>query len=190
MDGGVEAEPRDTSAPAVRSGDDSFDAWVVARSPALLRFAFVLTGNQQSAEDALAGALATAYERWNRVSGMGDRDAYVRRVLVNAHISWWRRFRRREVPVADVRSDPRDAGGHAPDPAHRVSDVDLVRRLCATLPPRQRAAVVLRFYEDLRFAEIAGLLDCSEATVRSYVHRALGSLRTLIEAQDQEDGHA
>lgn len=184
MDGGVAADSRDVPSADSSSAEDSFDGWVAARSPALLRFAYLITGSQHAAEDALASALTTAYERWSRVSAMADPDAYVRRSLVNAHISWWRRFARRETSAAEVRQ-PLDL---AADHAVRVSEADLVWRLCASLPPRQRAAVVLRFYEDLSYAEIAETLACSEATVRSHVHRALASLRTLIHAQEDDHG--
>lgn len=86
------------------AGDgDDFDAWVSARVPALLRFAYLMTGSQEAAEESLQTALTKACEQWSRVHRMDDRDAYVRRMIVNAHISWWRRFRRREVPVALVR---------------------------------------------------------------------------------------
>ena len=100
-------------------------------------------------------------------------------MVVNAHISRWRRTRR-ESPVEDVRAaDP------VPDPAERFGHDDAVWAVCRALPPRQRAAVVLRFYEDLDYTEIAGLLGCSEATVRSHVHRALAALRTRLTEEDR-----
>ena len=109
-----------------------------------------------------------------------DPEAYVRRMIVNQHVSLWRRWRRRVSPVAVVRES-----AAAPDPAEQVADTEAVRRLCATLPPAQRAAVVLRFYQDLEYREIAALLGCAEATARSHVHRALQTLRRQL----TEEGH-
>src|SRR6187551_3718226 len=96
MDVGV-TEPR--SLPS----SPSFDSWVEARVAALLRFAYLVTGSQQAAEDVLQSALVSACEKWSHVSRRDDPDAYVRRMVVNAHISAWRRSGRRESPVAEVR---------------------------------------------------------------------------------------
>jgi len=167
----------------VRDGDD-FDVWVGARASSLLRFAYLMTGSQEAAEESVQTALTTACEKWSRVRRMDDRDAYVRRMVVNAHISRWRTFRRREVPVALVQ--PGHAGASGPDVARGVTEADRVWRLRASLPPSQRASVVLRFYEDLSYREIAVTLGCREATVRSHVHRALATLRATIE---QENSH-
>lgn len=161
--------------------EPDFDAWVEARVPALLRFAYLVTGSQQAAEDAVQSALVNACEKWSHVSRRDDPDAYVRRMVVNAHISAWRRAGRRESPVALVRDST------VADPAHAVADQDAVRRMCATLPPQQRAAVVLRFYEDLEYAEIAAVLDVAEATARSHVHRALAALRRELGSPDNTD---
>ena len=174
----MDVEP-DADRAARASVPPSFDDWVAARGPSLLRFAYVVTGSQHAAEDAVQDALARACERWSRVGRTTDPDSYVRRMVVNAHISRWRRTRR-ESPVEAVRAaDP------APDHAARLSTADAVWAVCRELPPRQRAAVVLRFYEDLEYAEIAGLLGCSEATVRSHVHRALGALRARMTEEDR-----
>ncbi|MEZ0581116.1 SigE family RNA polymerase sigma factor [Nocardioides sp. MH1] len=156
-----------------------FDAWVEARIAALLRFAYLVTGSQTAAEDAVQAALVSACEKWARVSRRDDPDAYVRRMVVNAHISAWRRAGRRESPVAAVRETS------GADPAAEVAQQDAVWRLCAALPPQQRAAVVLRFYEDLDYPEIATVLGITEATVRSHVHRALTALRRELEADDR-----
>lgn len=156
-----------------------FDDWVAARSGALLRFAYLLTGSQSEAEDAVQSALERALVRWSRIGRTDDPESYVRRMIVNQHISLWRRWQRRVSPVAVVRETT--AG---PDPAEQVAGTEAVRRLCATLPPAQRAALVLRFYQDLDYREIAALLDCAEATARSHVHRALQALRRELE----EDG--
>src|SRR5829696_732328 len=80
----------------------AFDDWVAARGPALLQLAYVLTGNSADAEDVVQDALSRAIPAWSRICAADDPDAYVRRMVVNAHTSWWRKFRRRESPVADV----------------------------------------------------------------------------------------
>lgn len=155
-----------------------FEAWAEARVAGLLRFGYLVTGSQQAAEDAVQAALTRACEKWSRVSRTTNPDAYVRRMVVNEHVSAWRRTGRREVAVAAVR----DA---VIDPTRDVDDSDAVWRLCSGLPRRQRAAVVLRFYEDLEYAEIAALLECSETTVRSHVHRALAALRAELSRQEE-----
>jgi RNA polymerase sigma-70 factor (sigma-E family) len=173
----VDVEP-DAARATEPSAPPSFDDWVAARGPSLLRFAYVVTGSQHAAEDAVQDALARACEKWARVGRTRDPDSYVRRMVVNAHVSRWRRTRR-ESPVAEL------LGGDArPDHADRLGTADAVWVVCAELPPRQRAAVVLRFYEDLDYPEIAALLSCSEATVRSHVHRALGALRVRLAEEE------
>jgi RNA polymerase sigma-70 factor (sigma-E family) len=158
-----------------------FDEWVESRSTALTRFAYLVTGTREEAEDALQSALTSACAKWSRVRRSRDPEAYVRRMIVNAHVSMWRSFRRRESPVEEVR-DP----GVMVDPSVLVDAADLAWRLCATLPPRQRAAVVLRFYEDLGYPEIAGVLGISEATARAHIHRALKALRESIETEPDD----
>jgi len=157
----------------------AFDDWVAARGPSLLRFAYVVTGSQHAAEDAVQDALARACERWSKVSRTTDPDSYVRRMVVNAHISRWRRTKRESPVEAVLAADP------GPDHADRLGADDAVWAVCRTLPPRQRAAVVLRFYEDLDYPEIAAVLGCSEVTVRSHVHRALTALRTRLAEEDR-----
>jgi RNA polymerase sigma-70 factor (sigma-E family) len=160
------------------SGDLSFDAWASARVAGLLRFAYLVTGSQHAAEDAVQEALTSACAKWARVSRTRDPDAYVRRMVVNAHISGWRRTRR-EAPVAEVR------GPASGDPAAHLGTVDAVWRVCEALPRQQRAAVVLRFYEDLDYPEIAQVLGVAEPTVRSHVHRALAALRAELTQEDE-----
>ena len=160
----------------------AFDTWAAERGRALLTFATAVTGNRESARDAVQDALVAVFVRWNRLIVNGDPDAYARRVIVNRHISWWRRFGRRERLTAfeiDRGTDPAE-----PD---RAADADAARRLLATLPTRQRAAVALRFYDDLSFAEIGRILDCPESTARSYVHRALVQLRQQLSEVTDDD---
>ncbi len=160
--------------------DTSYDVWASARVPALLRFAHLVIGDQQAAEDAVQSALTSALEKWDRVSRAHDPDTYVRRMVVNAHVSAWRRAGRREIPVAEP------VLPHLADAADGVVSAGSLWQACARLPGRQRAALVLRYYEDLDYAEIAQILDCAEPTARSHVHRALAALRAEL---DQEDFH-
>jgi RNA polymerase sigma-70 factor (sigma-E family) len=144
------------------------------RGPALLRLAYTLTGNAADAEDVVQEALARALPRWGRISRVDDVDAYVRRMVVNAHTSWWRKFRRRESPVEEVR----DAAVPPPGIAF-----DAHRRLwlaCQALPDSQRTAIVLRYYEQLEYAEIATLTGVREGSVRSRVSRGIAALRTEL----------
>jgi RNA polymerase sigma-70 factor (sigma-E family) len=161
---------------------DGFAEFVAARSAALLRTAWLLTGDAGRAEDLLQTALAATWRRWRQVAAGGNPEAYVRRAIVTAYLSWWRRRWRGEVPTAS----PDDAGpaaapGFGPagavDVAAEVASRDAVRRALARLSPQQRAVVVLRYVEDLSVADTAGVLGCSQATVKVQSHRGLQSLR-------------
>ncbi len=146
-----------------------FDDFVAARSTALLRTAYLLTGDRGRAEDLLQASLTKAWLAWPRIEGHAE--PYVRKVLVNTYSSWWRRRWNGEHP-ADVLPD---AGhpGHADDSARSQ---DLWQAL-DRLPRRQRAVVVLRYFEDLTEAETARLLDCSVGTVKSQTAKAFAKLR-------------
>jgi RNA polymerase sigma-70 factor (sigma-E family) len=151
-------------------GREAFEAFVVGRSPSLLRTAYLLTGNRPDAEDLLQTALAKTYLAWDRIREREAADAYVRRTLVTTQISFWRR-RRPESPTDAV---PELAGRDAP------ADSDLHDALwtaLARLSRKQRAAVVLRYYEDLSEAETARVLGVSVGTVKSTTSRALSLLR-------------
>ena len=166
-----------------------FETWVASRSQALLRFAYVMTGDPELAEDALQDALTSACAKWSRIRSVDDVDAYVRRMIVNAHVSWWRRFRRRESPVPDPTLRGGGDGGDSvsADGVGARADAETLWALCATLPRGQRAAVVLRFYEDLSYAEIGRILGCAEVTARSRVHRALATLKDRLGAEEEPD---
>jgi RNA polymerase sigma-70 factor (sigma-E family) len=166
----------------VTASELSFDEWVGARVPALLRFAFLVTGSQDAAEEAVQTALATTCERWPRIRRTSDPDAYVRRMIANAHVSAWRKFGRKVSPVAEV------TPGASADPAEAVVRGDAVWRVCSALPRQQRAVVVLRFYEDLDYPEIARILEIAEVTVRSHIHRALAHLRAELERGESDHG--
>ncbi|MFZ0529494.1 MAG: SigE family RNA polymerase sigma factor [Propionicimonas sp.] len=169
--------------PRVAAAAGSFEDYVITRSAALQRFAFLVTHNRDDAQDAVQDALAGLYPRWRQVSSRGNVDAYVRRSIVNAHVSAWRKVRR-VFPTEDVAATP--AAPVTGDAAQAIADTDQAMRLCAQLSPVQRAAVVLRFYEDRSFAEIADILGCPEGTARSHVHRALVALRGRLDGESGE----
>jgi len=151
--------------------DDSFREFVAAGSPALLRVAYLLVGDLGQAEDLLQSALVKTYLAWGRIRDREAVHAYVRRVLVTTATSWRRRRSSWEEPVAAL---PEPA---TPDFAVRQAESATVRAALMTLPPKQRAVVVLRFYEDLPEAEVAEALGVSRGTVSRYTARALAALR-------------
>lgn len=153
-----------------------FNDWVHTGAPRLARFAYLVCGDAALAEDLTQDVLVEAYARWSRLDAVLDIDAYLRRAVVNRRTSWWRKIGRREALAAEVSPD-RPAG-----PTHERDDE--VWSALLELPERQRAAVVLRFYEHLSYAEVAGTLDCKEATARSLVHRALEQLRSSALIQE------
>jgi RNA polymerase sigma-70 factor (sigma-E family) len=161
-------------------GYESFDDFVRRRSVALQRFAYLVTRDRDDAQDCVQDALFGLLPRWDAVAATGRVDAYVNRSIVNASVSRWRKTGRL-TPVADPVADW--GREHTPDPTRAFDDADEAWRLCADLPPLQRAAVVLRFFDDLPFADVARALDCTEATARSHVFRALATLRVRLEDQ-------
>ena len=152
----------------------SFEQYVATRSAALLRFAYLVTRNREDAHDAVQDALTGLFPRWRQVAARGQVDAYVRRSVVNAHVSRWRTVRRL-VPAAEPASLL--AAPTAQDPAARVADIDEALRLCGTLPPVQRAAVVLQSVDGHAVSEIAVILGCSEGAVEQRLVRARATLR-------------
>ncbi|GAA1383895.1 SigE family RNA polymerase sigma factor [Catellatospora chokoriensis] len=148
----------------------AFEEFVAARSAALGRTAYLLTGHRQDAEDLLQSALARAAVRWARLD---EPEAYVRRVLYTQSVSRWRALRRRPPELLTDRL-PQTA---ATEPCHDTRVVlDLALR---RLTPKQRAVLVLRFYEDRSESQAAELLDCSVGTVKSQTRHALMRLRVL-----------
>ena len=161
--------------------DDEFTAYVAARARLLRRSAYLLCGDWHRAEDLTQSALTKVYLAWSRVRRADNVDAYVRQVLVRTYLDEQRRRWRSEQLSGGT------LDGLRPDPA-AASDqrLDLLRAL-ATLPPRQRAAVVLRCWEDLPITEVARALDCSEGTVKSQTSRGLAALRGVL-APGRYDG--
>jgi RNA polymerase sigma-70 factor (sigma-E family) len=155
----------------------TFEEYAFARTSALVRLARLLTDDEHRAEDLVQDVLARAYARWGRISRTDQPDAYVRRMLVNAHHSWWRRRSSRELSVAAVLDRAADV-----DEAAGVAERDALWRLVRDLPARQRTVIVLRYYEDLDDTAIAEILACSTGTVRTHAKRALTALRRRQEA--------
>ena len=146
-----------------------FDAFVVARSPALLRTAYLLVGDEDLAEDLLQTALTKSWFAWRRIAG--EPEAYVRRVLVTTSASWWRRRWTLETPTAAL--PERLSPGGADAAVDRQDLWDAIGRL----PRRQRAVVVLRYLEDRTEGETAQLMCCAVGTVKSQCAKALAKLR-------------
>jgi RNA polymerase sigma-70 factor (sigma-E family) len=152
-----------------------FEEFVRARTPALLRSAYLLTADQQLAEDLVQSALARTHRSWSRLDRTGNAEAYTRKTMYHLQVGWWRRRRFRESPLEDA--------DHAGPPEDHAGRLDL-RRALQRLGPRQRAVIVLRFYEDLTEAETARLLGISVGTVKSQTAKALTRLRRLTAVEE------
>jgi RNA polymerase sigma-70 factor (sigma-E family) len=162
---------------------EEFRDYVVGASPSLLRVAYLMTGNKADAEDLLQTTLAKTYLAWSRIRERESLDGYVRRVMLNTRTSWWRRSR--HLPTAELG----ESTSHPPTRRDDTADVDLRDALWTALgglSHRQRAAVVLRYYEDLSEPETAALLGVSVGTVKSTVSRALRKLRDDAGLRDDE----
>jgi len=155
----------------------AFRDYVRDRSSSLLRTAYLLTGNVADAEDLVQSALAKTYQAWDRIEEHGALDGYVRRAMVNTHISWWRRRRVEEFPTDEI--PDRAVADHAVSSDMQES----LRRAVDRLPQRMRAAIMLRFYDDMTEAEVAEVLGVSLGTVKSTVSRAMAKLRIDAELQ-------
>jgi RNA polymerase sigma-70 factor (sigma-E family) len=173
------AESADGNPP--RDRDAEFQDFMLGRWPALVRFAYGLTGDRGHAEDLAQIALAKAYASWGRVRRADDPDAYVRRILINANHSRFRRSRVEEKPAM--------VGDGLPEPsvADRTGAIDERSVLVAALmelPPRQRAVVVLRYWDGLTESQAAAVLGCSVGNIKSQASRALAKLRTSAQLND------
>ncbi len=154
------------------SPDSEFDAFVHARGPALIRAGYLLTGDQHLAEDLVQSALARTYRAWRRLDAVGNAEAYTRRVMYHLQVSRWRRRRVAEALHATV-----PATG---DPMDATRDVDTRLAIAAALrglPARQRAVLVLRFFEDQTEVATADVLGISVGTVKVHTRRGLARLR-------------
>ncbi len=148
---------------------EAFDAFVRARLPHLIRFGRVLTGSNEAAQDLVQDALERTLLAWSRIDSRDDPEGYVRRIMVNRNISIWRKFGREHLVDEAVDRATED----------RHFDDDLWQAL-KTLPPKQRAVIALRYYEDLSEVDIARTLGCSVGTVKSQASKALAKLREIV----------
>ncbi len=165
----------------VGPGPVSFDGFVLGRTDRLLRTAYLLTRDHALAEDLLQTALTKAWSAWHRIET--DPEAYVRKILVNTYATWWRRKWTGERPTEVL---PEVSGGTEID-TH--ADRQDVWAALGRLPRRQRAAVVLRYYEGLSEVETAEVLGCTVGTVKSSTSRALAKLRIDPALTDMEGDH-
>ncbi|NIL58468.1 SigE family RNA polymerase sigma factor [Salinispora arenicola] len=154
-----------------------FDSFVRTRTPALLRSAYLLTGDQHLAEDLVQSALARTHRSWNRLHHSGNAEAYTRKTMYHLQVSWWRRRRVAESMPGDL---PEPGGGdsvsdHAQQSTLRIT----LRAALAKLSTKQRAVLVLRFFEDRTEVETAYLLGVTVGTVKSQTAKALAKLRTV-----------
>ncbi|WP_416986352.1 SigE family RNA polymerase sigma factor [Streptomyces sp. T028] len=158
--------------------DMEFQAFVIGRWPRLMRTAFLLTGEQHTAEDLVQSTLEQVYVAWRRVASAEDPEAYVRRVMINAHA---RRYRRRLREFLA----PRDDSGlthEVADSGDRIAQADdrhALLKALAQLPARQREAVVLRYWEDLTETQTAEAMGCSVGAVKSNAAKGIAKLRAI-----------
>ena len=156
--------------------DDEFTDFVADHGARLLRTACLVTGDSHLGEDLVQTALAKAYGSWAKVRQADQPVAYVRRLMINTHLSWVRRLTNTERPLERFP----DAGTGDHQTAH--AETDEMRQALLRLSPRVRAAVVLRYFEDLSEADTAQLMGCSRSTVNNHVTRGLAALRDLLAA--------
>lgn len=156
-----------------------FDEYVALRGTALLRFAYLLTGDHHLAEDLLQEALVKVHRRWSGLRRTDQPTAYVRKAILRQYLSWRRLRSSAELPSEVTPDRPASGADHA----ERLAERDALWHALATLPRQQRAVLVLRFYEDLEDTAIGQLIGCSEVTVRSHASRGLARLRETAQAQ-------
>lgn len=158
---------------------DGFREFVEARSPALLRTAWMLTGDASSAEDLLQTALSRAWPHWHKIAS-GNPDAYVRTIMVHTNASWRSRLWRGERPTADAMIEGHAGSIRTPDAHAQADDRALLTAALASLPVRQRHVVVLRFFDDLSVDAVAEIMGSSPGTVKSQSAKALAKLRSAL----------
>ncbi|AYF30813.1 SigE family RNA polymerase sigma factor [Micromonospora tulbaghiae] len=156
---------------------NEFDLFVRTRTPALLRSAYLLTGDQHLAEDLVQSALARTHRAWNRLHETGNAEAYTRKIMYHLQVSWWRRRRVAESMPGDM-PEPR-GGDSTPDHAQQTTLRLTLRSALARLSAKQRAVLVLRFFEDRTESEAAELLGVTVGTVKSQTSKALAKLRSV-----------
>jgi RNA polymerase sigma-70 factor (sigma-E family) len=157
--------------------DNEYADFVRSRTHALLRSAYLLTGDQHLAEDLVQEALARTHRAWARLERTGNAEAYARKVMYHAQVSVWRRPKVAEVLPGEL---PDSSVGRGHDPADAATERIVLRRALLALSPKQRAVIVLRYFEDHTEVEAALLLGVSTSTVKTQCARALDRLRTLV----------
>ncbi|MGV9269642.1 SigE family RNA polymerase sigma factor [Kitasatospora sp. NPDC003701] len=173
----VEDRLRPVTTPACAGGPDpgglDFEGFAATRWRRLVRTAYLLTGDHHEAEDVVQATFAKVFRNWSRISRLEEPDAYVHRALVNNNLSRHRRRRVRQllVPVLPDRASTA-SGGH-----RDVEERSALLQALAELPPRQRAVVVLRYWEDMSEGQVAEVLACSQGNVKSQASRGLAKLR-------------
>lgn len=160
--------------------EDGFERFAAQELPALLRYAFMLTGDRELAHDIVQDVMLKAHTHWRRVVAADQPRLYVRTMITRALLSWRRRWAVRHIHLgATGEVEPGPVGDHSA----AIVDRDDVWRRLAGLPRQQRAVLVLRYYEQLTDTEIADVLNCSPGTVRGYASRALATLRVELAAE-------
>ena len=162
-------------AQAQHEKDAEFEAYMAARQPSLLRTAYLISGDRHTAEDLVQTALAKLYLSWDKVHDRQMIDGYVRRIIVNEHNSLWRRAWKKRELTTDTLPDHQGVTDR-----HDDGQRDALWEFVQTLPRKQRAVIVLRYYEDLSEAEIAETLGISVGTVKSQASRALAAMRSRV----------
>jgi RNA polymerase sigma-70 factor (sigma-E family) len=158
----------------------SFEAFAIEHSARLMRLAYLLTGQRQDAEDLTHDALIRMRSRWQRIAAAKSPRAYTSRVLLNVYLSGKRSPSWTEVPLRDDTADPTSEG----DFSAAADDRDAIRSALLAVPERQRAVLVLRYYEGLDTREIGEIMGIGESSVRSALARGIRMLRYLLEAAD------
>lgn len=164
-----------TGEPMASARDEEFTEWMTARQGVLFRTAYLVAGDKQTAEDLVQTAAAKLYLAWDRVRDRGNVDAYMRRIIINEHNSLWRRPWKKREQVAETLPET----GYV-DRQGDPTEASALWKVVQSLPPRQRAVIVLRYYEDLSEAEIADTLEISTGTVKSQASRAMATLRASL----------
>ncbi len=163
------------------AGAPTFEEYAAIAWPSLYRYAYLLTGNHADAEDIAQQTLIKAHRSWSRIKDSDSPTAYLRRMLTNTYLSQRRPMKRRLELLTDA---PPESGHPAVGgPEERMALWPHVK----SLPPRQRAVIVLRYYEDLSEQEIADALDCSRGNVKSTAHHALKALRSALDTDGREN---
>ncbi|MEJ7707159.1 MAG: SigE family RNA polymerase sigma factor [Nocardioidaceae bacterium] len=169
---------RERTEPTDQEAD--FDEFMNAQWAPLFRTAYLLTGDYQLAEDLLQTAFAKVFLSWSKIARMGQPAAYTRKIVTNQAMSWWRRRSSSEVPTIDIQ------GGSFAGHEDRVTQASAVWDALRSLPSRQRAVMVLRYYEDLSEAEIADTLGISTGSVKSHASAARAALAKRLGSLDHD----